>query len=209
MHEKRRVFVALHYRDHLSLGEHRQELGFSAYHWGILVSPKVSIGRDCFACDVSNGVRLDPETWTDLNLERDWYFRSSCKVDPVQSAHLLGMVMIGELPPDVQDSSVRLRLEYLPLPRRETTENCVTWIQHAITVLQAEEWVEMFDLNEFMVFALDFADQRMQDPEMTENIIIFPIQSEEDAALLFHLAGEKTCWALSIYVAALSIRQII
>ena len=74
MTDKRQVFVTLHYRDELSLGENRQRLGFAACQWGILISPKVSKGRDCFTYDVSNAARVDPNTRTDLNPQRNWYF---------------------------------------------------------------------------------------------------------------------------------------
>ncbi|EEH39720.2 hypothetical protein PAAG_01909 [Paracoccidioides lutzii Pb01] len=48
---------------------------YGAYHWGVLLAPKKSNGRDNMAYDVSDGVRLDNETGQDLNSERDWSFR--------------------------------------------------------------------------------------------------------------------------------------
>lgn len=158
MTDKRQVFVTLHYRDELSLGEHRQRLGLAAYHWGILISPKVSKGRDYFTYDISNGVRTDPNTRINLNPQRNWYFRPSSNVDPELSGHLLRIVMIGKLPNDVEESTIRSYLKDLPLPRKEMDNTYVTWIRSAITTLQKKEHTEKFDLNEFMVFALGFAD---------------------------------------------------
>ncbi|KGY15504.1 hypothetical protein PABG_11493 [Paracoccidioides brasiliensis Pb03] len=67
-------FIAIHHRDQVSLQE-RIRNTYCAYHWGVLLAPKKSNGRDNMAYDVSHGVRLDNETGQDLNPERDWFFR--------------------------------------------------------------------------------------------------------------------------------------
>lgn len=81
MSNKCRAFVSLFYRDELSVGENRQQLGYAAYHWGILISPKKSKGPDCYSYDVTNWARLDPITMIDHNPETQLVFstESQCR----------------------------------------------------------------------------------------------------------------------------------
>lgn len=90
MSNKRQFFLSLHHRGALSLGKSRQQLGYSAYHWGILISPKSSKGPDCYIFDVSNGFMTDKEGRFDLNPEGNWAFRENSEVDPEWSGRVLG-----------------------------------------------------------------------------------------------------------------------
>ena len=49
----------------------------------------------------------------------------------------------------------------LPMKGAAPDQNCVTWIEAALRALQDEELVEEFDVDEFMAYALRFADRRM------------------------------------------------
>jgi hypothetical protein len=163
MGNKRQVFITLHHRDEVSLGESRQRLGHAAYHWGVLISPKVSKGRDCHVYDITNAARPDPITRVDLNRDRNWLFRAIANIDPLSSDHLLGMVMVGKVPNGTSYIDIEDLLRSIPLPKKDTVpeQNCVTWVKAAIQKLQCAKLAEQFDLNKFMNYALGYADQRM------------------------------------------------
>lgn len=165
MRNKRRVFVSIHYRGALSLGENRQRLGYAAYHWGILILPKVYEERDCYSFDVSDAARPDPETRIDYNPNHDWIFRSN----PTVSGNLLGLIMIGKLPNETDISEIRTLLKSIPLPQKNTTpeQNCVTWAISAIQALQGNGFSEQFDINKFMESGIEFADATLADKSGT------------------------------------------
>lgn len=110
MSNTRHVYVGIYFRDEFSIGDNRRRLGYAAFHWGIIMQPKVLCGPCSYAFDVSNGVRLDPNTMTDLNPNRAWYFRSRPNVNPNNSTHLLGGIMIGQVPDDTGYSELEARL---------------------------------------------------------------------------------------------------
>jgi hypothetical protein len=101
------------------------------------------------------------------------FFRVTTKVDPKLSAHLLGMVMIGKLPNEVDSSEVETRLRSLPTPQKNAIpeQNCVTWVISAIRTLQDAGLAEQFNLDEFMAYAIGYADQRMDNPAGAKDIV--------------------------------------
>jgi hypothetical protein len=173
MSDKRQVFVTLHCRDEASLGENRQRFGYAAYHWGILISPKFSTGRDCCAYDVTNAAHPDPVTRVDFNPDRNWFFRATTNVNPMASTRLLGRVMIGKVPCATGYLDVENLLRSIPLPEKDAIpeQNCVTWVMAVIQKLQYVNIAQQFDLNKFMDYALEYADQRIGDPGTTANTV--------------------------------------
>lgn len=147
MSNKRQVFVSIHYRGGLSLGESRQRLGYASYHWGILISPKVYKERECYTFDVSDAARPDPETRVDLNPNHEWVFRSN----PAVSGSLLCLIMIGKIPNDIDISEIRTRLQSIPVPQKNSIpeQNCVTWAMSAIQTLQSRGFAEQFEINKY------------------------------------------------------------
>jgi len=156
-------------------GEHRQRLGYAAYHWGIVISPKNTTGRDCYGYDVSDGAVPDPQTLTDRNPNRNWHFRTSVNVNPRLGSHLLAMVMIGKAPQEITYSEIEIRLQSIPVPQKDVVpeQNCVNWVMNAIRTLQDIGLADRFDLNEFMVYALSYADKRMSQTATTSDIVNF------------------------------------
>ncbi|KFZ14652.1 hypothetical protein V502_05965 [Pseudogymnoascus sp. VKM F-4520 (FW-2644)] len=161
MSNKRRVFVSIHYRGGLSLGANRQRLGYAAYHWGILISPKVYKESDCYAFDVSDAARPDPETRVDHNPNHEWGFRSN----PTVSGSLLGLIMTGKIPNGVEISEIRTLLQSIPVPQKDAIpeQNCVTWVMSAIQTLQSSGFAEQFEINKFMDAGIEFADATLAD----------------------------------------------
>ncbi|KAI9036445.1 uncharacterized protein KD926_001788 [Aspergillus affinis] len=100
MSNKRQVWITLHYRDRFSLGEHGKRLGYAAYHWSILITPKQSKGADCYAYDPN--------------------------VSPELRSHLLGAIMIGKLPKEVSFSEIKTYLNSIPVLVKgvEPEQNC-------------------------------------------------------------------------------------
>jgi hypothetical protein len=173
MSNKRRVFLTIHHRNELSLGENRRKLRHGAYHWGILVSPKRPSGRSSYAYDVTDGVRLDPDRRLDLNPDRNWYFRESPLVNPEISSHLLVRIMIGKVPHHVPRTYIEAVLESIPLPSKKSQpqESCITWIKPAIKALQDLGLAEQFDIDNLMDYGLGLAQQRMTDPTTMPSIV--------------------------------------
>ncbi|KAI9036452.1 serine threonine protein kinase [Aspergillus affinis] len=150
MRNKRQVWVSLHSRGALSLGSNRTQLGHAAFHWGILVSLKVSSGADCHAYDVTDNLLIDPNSRTNLNPHNGWRFRHNPNEDPERNPRILGMVMIGKVPNDVPYDDIEARLASLPLPDKDVqpVQNRVTWTMAAIGKLQEIGVAEMFDISD-------------------------------------------------------------
>ncbi|KAN0079708.1 hypothetical protein V8E54_004922 [Elaphomyces granulatus] len=148
----------MYFRDELSIGQYQ-----NSYHWGILIRPKYPSGHDTHAFDITNGVRLDGKTRTDLNPNRDWYFRLNEHVNPANNTHILGGIMVGKVPHEVTISQIEDILRPVPLPVKGAMpkETCATWVKAAIQALQEAELVEKFDVDGFMAHAQDFANKRM------------------------------------------------
>lgn len=130
MSNKRRVFVSLHHRYALSIGENRQRFNYAAYHWGILICPKKKPnGPDSHAFDVSDGILLHPTHRVDLNPDGNWLFRAEANANPDDNSHLLGRVMIEKVPDEVRYVKIHSLLEEIPLPQKGTVpeQNCVSW----------------------------------------------------------------------------------
>ncbi|KAL5002914.1 hypothetical protein BDV10DRAFT_87017 [Aspergillus recurvatus] len=194
-HNKPRIFITLHPRGKNSLGENRTRLGFSAYHWGILISPRDAHSHlhsssaapasrgDHVHFDVTDSVYIDPATNENSD---DWRFRERRSSDPVAEFMILGRVYVGkfhgQLSPAVSLSSasqrdfesgvvrLRERLSGISVPRKELEreDNCVSWTKEAIAVLRDIGVVEeKFDIDEFMRVALGFADECLH--EIGEN----------------------------------------
>lgn len=179
MSNKRQVFVSLHHRDSPSLGGNRQRLGYAAYHWGILISPKNSKGLDCYAFDVSDGLILDPVNRLNCNEGYNWHFREKVNVDPTQGGHLIGMVMVGKVPHEAIDAQIYGLLKAIPLPQKGSRpeQNCVTWTKAVIYTLRENGFVEIFDIDRFMDKTLAFADQRIHRTKSTPNRINYTSRS--------------------------------
>ncbi|KFY66079.1 hypothetical protein V496_02221 [Pseudogymnoascus sp. VKM F-4515 (FW-2607)] len=168
MNNNRRVFVSIYHRGGLSLGENRQRLGYSAYHWGIVISPKVYKEQDCYIFDLSDAARPDPETRVDHNPNHEWIFRSN----PTVSGSLLGLIMIGKISNGVEISEIWTRLQSIPVPQRNAIpeQNCVTWVMSAIQALQGSGFAEQFDINKFMDTGIEFANATLSDKGGTPTV---------------------------------------
>jgi hypothetical protein len=166
MSNKRRVYVSIHHRDELSLGDNRVRLGYEAFHWGILITPKTSSGPDSLAFDVSDGAVPDPVSRQDTNPHRNWKFRSKTQVDPIRSGRLIGRVLIGKVPNNITDLQIQSILATVPLPVKSATpqQSCVTWILAAIAALQNAGLARKFDVSQFIVWALSYADHWLASP---------------------------------------------
>ncbi|KAM5349316.1 hypothetical protein ACJ41O_005823 [Fusarium nematophilum] len=167
MSNKRRLVVTLHHRDEFSLGDHRQNLCYEAYHWGIMIMPKTSKGSDCNAYDASDASDIDPETRQLRNTNLEWWFRAKRGVNPERSGRLLGRIVIGKIPNNISDHAVEDLLRGIPLPVKNAhpPQSCVTWTLNAIVALQDAGLAWSFDLDKFRDWALAYADQCLKKPK--------------------------------------------
>ena len=103
---KPRIFLTLHPRGKNSLGEARQKLHHSAFHWGILISPKhtchplssISTPKSSTHVhfEVSDAIYINPST--NEVAERDkWRFRVRKSSDPCVEFQILSRVFVGKV----------------------------------------------------------------------------------------------------------------
>ncbi|KAL4920681.1 hypothetical protein BDW62DRAFT_220667 [Aspergillus aurantiobrunneus] len=77
---KPRIFMTMQPRGKNSLGENRIRLGYSAYHWGILISPKHPTPSEQHThFDVTDSIYIDPLTGEG---KENWRFRERSSSDP-------------------------------------------------------------------------------------------------------------------------------
>jgi hypothetical protein len=172
---KRRVYITLHHRDDLSLPRNRKKMGYGAYNWAIVISPKVSMGGDSFAYDVTNVPEPDSFLRFESNPNREWRYRQKPHVDPTNSSTMVKKIMIGKLPNDITYSLIQSFLESIPIPQNDThhKQTGVRWIIQAIQKLQDTVLLaDRFSIREFMDEAIKLADERLQlgssVPEITD-----------------------------------------
>ncbi|KAL2675627.1 hypothetical protein Neosp_011817 [[Neocosmospora] mangrovei] len=164
------VALALHHRDNFSRGRSRKIFGYEAYHWGIIVMPEPSQGRDCYAYDATDASEIDPVTFRMNNPSMDWWFRVKENIDPTLSTKLIGRIVIGQVPDGVSSSDLRSIFEgvELPVKNRHPQQSCVTWALNAIRALQRQGWVWEFEIDPFKDMALSYADERMKGRDSSE-----------------------------------------
>ncbi|KAI1931832.1 hypothetical protein LOZ58_001161 [Ophidiomyces ophidiicola] len=157
------LFISIHHRDELSLQVETRNT-FSAYHWGVLLAPKISSGWNNTAYDVSNGIRIDSETQQDLNEARDWFFSTKDNVNPLASGRLIGRVKICTIPPEMTGNGVKRILEDVALPEKESGEKCRHWVWRAIFNLQKASVIPKIDIEKLKPWILDYANQCLENP---------------------------------------------
>lgn len=161
---KRRVAISLYHRGHLSLGDNRTRLGYSAYHWGLVVMSKLP-SVECDTYDAADIPMLDPTTGEDRNPNRDWIFRRpQHDIDPAANGRLIGRIIVGKLPNKVSVSHIDSLLGRVPLPKKDVSprESCVTWALAALNALQDEELAWKFDIAVFQDWTLAYGDECMK-----------------------------------------------
>lgn len=171
---KRRVFITLHHRDDLSLPHNRRRMGYGAYNWAILITPKVSAGNDCFAYDITNAPEPDALPRFESKPNLDWRYRQKPHVNPNNCSNLVVKIMIGKIPNDITYAHIQSFLESIPIPEIGThhKQTGVRWIVCAIHKLQHSVLSEQFNIREFMEEAIKLADARLRFgssvPEITD-----------------------------------------
>lgn len=168
------ITVALYHRDHLSRGSSRRTFGYEAYHWGIILTPQTSRGRDCWTYAATDKCYLDTVTMRMVNPTMDWWLDHRDNVDPPLSGKLLGRIIIGQVPDGITFAEVDEFLQSVPLPvkNKDPQQSCVTWVSDAIQRLQGRGWVRVFELANFKDFALSAADQWINELESTEPRVV-------------------------------------
>lgn len=174
---KPRIFITLHARGKNSLGENRTRLGHSAYHWGILISPKnkaahpTSVFRSPKSpsdlhtlFDVTDSLYADPVTG---EVKENWRFRERGSPDPVIAFQIMARVFVGKLDPAWgATEGVREKFSGIGLPRKGYEgESCVRVLKKMGT-LQAD-----FDIEKFTGTALEFADESLKGKGEMVNIL--------------------------------------
>ncbi|KAJ5347054.1 uncharacterized protein N7506_000307 [Penicillium brevicompactum] len=160
------LFLSVHHRGELSLGDNRKRLGFSAYHWAILLAPENAEHHRCYAFDTTNGVSPHSHQRVNMNPDYNWAFRVKSNVNPASSDSLLIRIAIGD-PHDVHPNTIRTLLQSVQLPIRGAwpPQNCVDWTKSALHMLWSVGHAANIDsVDMMMARALAYADLRMADP---------------------------------------------
>ncbi|KAG6006699.1 hypothetical protein E4U21_006774 [Claviceps maximensis] len=165
----RLLTVALYHRDHLSRGKSRKLFGYEAFHWGLLVTPQISKGKDCLALDATDSSEIDPLTFRLKNPTMDWWINHSL-VNPEVTSKMLGRIVIGEVPGEISDDEFLALCHGIPLPVKNTQpqQSCVSWAVSAVRVMQNLGWAWNFDVDQFKDSALAYADERLKEDKSME-----------------------------------------
>lgn len=168
----RRIVVAMYNRPGYESEVHRRQLGYETFHWGILITPEISKGRDCDAYDATDRNAIDPVTFRMENPTLKWWLNARETVDPALSGKLFVRVTIGAVPHDKSSRDVKELLETVPLPKKnqDPQESCVTWIKGAIRALQEKGWLHDLTVETFMDWALSYADRRKADTRIPVSV---------------------------------------
>ena len=172
---ERQIAVALDHRDNLSRGQMRRHLGYEAYHWRIASMPE-GTQAECAVFDATDASRINPVTWRMDNPNMDWWFRAEINVDPAASTKLLGFIVIGAVPAEVSSTGLKDFFRQVPLPVKNThpQQSCVTWAVDAMLALQRKGWAWAFDIDQFKAWALEYADESLENPDSKEKRVIYP-----------------------------------
>ncbi|KAK9434690.1 hypothetical protein VB005_09472 [Metarhizium brunneum] len=174
--------VALYHRDTLSKGHSRRVFGYDAFHWGMMVMPENSHGRDCNAYEATDASEIDPVTFRMNNPHMNWWFRPKENIDPELSSKLIGRIVIGHIPEDVLNPELEEFFASIPLPAKNTNpqQSCVTWTVNVILALQRRNWAWSFDIEPFKDWALAYADDRMKVTSSTQpKVVTYSAQNGE------------------------------
>ncbi|KAK4867569.1 hypothetical protein LT330_001079 [Penicillium expansum] len=166
------LFVAVYHRGELSLGDYRKRLGFSAYHWAILVLD--SNTERYHAYDVTDGSSPDPVMRRDLNPDFQWTYRVKTNVHPESCDSLLIRMAIGEVDDGIGPDTIKLLLQSVQLPIKGAypPQNCVNWIRAVLHKLRFHGYTHnLHDIEMTIDRALAYADLRMMDPDHSVAVI--------------------------------------
>src|SRR5204863_513885 len=110
-----------------------------------------------------------------LELQPTTKLRSSGHVDPIRSGRLVGRVLIGKVPNHTTDAEIQATLAAVPLPVKNATpaQSCVTWLLAAIQALQNARIAREFNINQFIAWALTYADYWLVNPK-PDNFYDYP-----------------------------------
>ena len=172
MAAKQLVAVVLSDRGDFSRGNRRKVFKYEAYHWGIIIFPENADlnGPVCQTFEATDAAEIDPVTFRLNNPTMDWWFRHREAVDIEDSPQILGCIIVGQVPEAVTNGELRDVFGGITLPAKNTEpqQSCVTWAVEAVRDLQDRGWVEDFELDEFKDWALEYADERMREPDSNE-----------------------------------------
>ncbi|KAJ5373284.1 hypothetical protein N7517_005290 [Penicillium concentricum] len=166
------LFLALYHRGELSLGENRKRLGFSAYHWSILV---LDTKHDRYhAYDVTDGSSPDPLIRRDLNPDFQWTYRVKNNVHPESCDSLLIRMAIGEVNDGIGPETIKMLLQSVQLPVKSAhpPQNCVNWIRAVLHKLRFHGYArDLHSIEMTIDRALAYADLRMSDPDNSVSLV--------------------------------------
>ncbi|EKV19748.1 serine threonine protein kinase [Penicillium digitatum] len=160
------LFLAVYHRGELSLGDHRKRLGFSAYHWAILVLD--ANHERYYAYDVTDGSTPDPVMRRDLNPDFQWTYRVKSNVHPESCDSLLIRMAIGKATDGIGPDTIKLLLQSVQLPIKgaHPPQNCVNWIRAVLHKLRFHGYArDLHNIEMTIDRALAYADLRMLDPD--------------------------------------------
>lgn len=165
--------MALHHRQGVTTNPDIQQLGRARFHWAIWLEQKGSKGiGDWFQVTEMNRYANVPNSG-------GWQYKQIHGADARDPAlAMVGRIMVGKMKPSSSSSGGRSSyghdldqvLRNLPLPKIPKSctgnpkhhcvgilhgESSVTWTRAALQAMRDHGWVDDFDLDAMMDFALD------------------------------------------------------
>ena len=176
---EKHVAVALYRRDPISTDSRKRQLYHrEAYHWGVVIEQ----GGVVDTYEATDRNRIHPTTFRQENPSQGWWFNWRQDVDPSRSGKFLGYIIIGTVPSSKADADVKALLEEVPMPKKNHNpqQSCVTWVTDAIHTFRELEWVQDFDVEEFLDWGLNYADERLWNSEGTPGVIHYEKATKQE-----------------------------
>jgi hypothetical protein len=167
---KKRVFVALYFRQSITSDANSHAIGPARFHWAIWIEPKGSKGAEsCYQV-------ISQPAYSNIPGSGGWAYNYRPNADYTKSNSMIVRIMIGKLPKDTSYDDVNAILRQIRLPREnaQSLENCVTWTKAAIDQMQRRRWAESFSIRRFVNHARQRAShlydtRKWEDAKIKEN----------------------------------------
>ncbi|KAJ5542478.1 hypothetical protein N7535_004899 [Penicillium sp. DV-2018c] len=156
------LFLEVHHRNELSLGDNRRRLGFSAYHWSILLFDKENNRFHVY--DITDGSSQDRLKRCELNPDHEWTYRVKSDVNPDACESRLIRMTIGEVSDGLGPETIKDLILSVPLPIKGAVpaQGAITWIKMVLCMLRRHGYAPEFgDVEMVVARALAYADLRL------------------------------------------------
>jgi hypothetical protein len=171
---KNRIYVGIFFEDRVTSDLKAQHNGYRCFHWALIVESKDGKHSHVFQ------VKYQPRMEGVVPIPAGWKYEAL--YDVKRSHRLLAKVMIGKLPPrmDERDMGTALKKVQLPnsVPGDGSAESCFTWTHRAIAALQNLESDDIVNPGMNVASCIDFCETKgdeayRNNPKLSKEAVCF------------------------------------